>query len=81
MHKSISHWLKERITKEERESALYEFQNMLETEGKFPRTPFLLLRSFKDLLELIGGALLGIMLGVFSVLIVFIVFVKLLHVL
>jgi hypothetical protein len=54
-------------------------QASAEEKGEIPRMPFLLMRKFRRPLQYIGGFLVACAAGLFSILLNFIIFVRILH--
>lgn len=67
------------LEKRERKRLFSELQTSAEKEGQVPSAPFFLLRKMAYPLQCIAGVLLGIFLGVFTLLANFLVIVWLLH--
>jgi hypothetical protein len=68
------------LEKIERKRCLSRLQALAEEKGEIPRMPFLLLRKWGRRLQYAGGFLLGCFIGIFALLVSFIVFVRLLHI-
>lgn len=67
------------LERQERQRCLLTLQERAEAEGQIPPRPFLLLRAMARPLHYVGGILLGIFLGVLTLLLNFYVFVWLFH--
>lgn len=68
------------LEKKEKRRFFHQLQSRSEEEGHIPPMPFLFFRNMAYPLQYIGGILLGICLGVSTLLFIFILFVFLLHV-
>ncbi len=68
------------LEKKEKRRFLSQLQSRSEQEGHVPSMPFLFFRNMAYPLQYAGGILLGIFLGVSTLLFIFILFVFLLHV-
>jgi len=77
---TLSNNLRKRIEIEERWHIRKEIQGSLEKLGIIPTMPVLLSRIYGSYLEMGAELLLGGMIGVFSLIINFIIFVFLLHI-
>jgi len=77
---TLSDNLKKRIEIEEKWDIFKKHQDNLENKGIIPKTPFLLLRRYENYLEGAAEILVGCIIGVFSLMINFIIFVFLLHI-
>jgi hypothetical protein len=67
------------LEKRERKKFLSQLQASGERTGHIPPTPFLLLRKMALALQYAGSVLLGIFLGIFTLVFNFVLFVWLLH--
>ncbi|MFX0201096.1 MAG: hypothetical protein ACFFCW_33675 [Candidatus Hodarchaeota archaeon] len=67
------------LERREREKFLSQLQATAEKMGYIPPAPFLLLRKMARPLQFVGGMLLGISLGIFTLVLNFFLFVWLLH--
>lgn len=67
------------IEREERERLLSELQRKREEEGIIPKTSFLFSIRFRYFFECIGAVCIGCLMGAFTLLANFIIFVWLLH--
>ena len=67
------------LERRERKKLLSYFQGAAEKTGHIPPIPFLLLRKMARPLQYAGSVLLGIFLGIFTLVFNFVLFVWLLH--
>jgi hypothetical protein len=67
------------LERRERKKFLSQLQASAEKTGHIPPTPFLLLRKMARPLQYVGGALMGIFLGILTLVFNFVLFVWLLH--
>lgn len=67
------------LEREERQKALAELQAAAQEQDDIPGFPFLLLRDMASPVQILGGVVIGILLGVFTLLSNFLVVVWLLH--
>ncbi|MCF6158407.1 MAG: hypothetical protein E3K32_07510 [wastewater metagenome] len=67
------------LEKRERKRFFYQIQRESEEKGLIPPAPFLFLKTMVRPLQYTGGILLGVFLGIFSLIFVFLLFVYLLH--
>ena len=71
---------KNKIEIEERYNVFSKFQKELELEGVIPPTPALFLRRYRKILESISGVLIGVAIGISSMILVFYVVNFILHI-
>ena len=67
------------LEREERKKLFSKLQTAAEEKGDIPPMPFLMVRKTAYPLQYTGGALLGISIGIFTLVFNFILFVRLLH--
>jgi len=67
------------LERKERRRFFFQLQALAEEEGHIPPMPSLLLRKTAHPFQYIGGILLGIFLGLFTLIFNFLLFVWLLH--
>lgn len=77
---NISEEIKKRTEIQEKWRVFSEMQKTLEQEGTIPMTPVLLLRRYENFLETFANILLGSIIGLFTLLLNFIIFAFLLHI-
>jgi len=69
------------ISERERKKFLSHLQVLAEKEGQIPSMPFLFLRTMAQPLRYAGGFLLGLFIGVFTIIVAYYVGIMLLHIL
>ena len=67
------------LEKKEKKRFLSQLQSRSEKEGHISPAPFLFLRKLGNILQYTGGILLGIFSGIFTLLLIYIMVVYLLH--
>lgn len=67
------------LEKIERKRFFIQIQAQAEKEGHVPRMPFLFLRKLSKYLQYTGGILLGIFLGIFTLILTYLSIVYFLH--
>ena len=67
------------LEKKEKNKFLNQLQSKSEEEGHISPAPFLFLRKLGNILQYTGGILLGIFSGIFTLLLIYIMVVYLLH--
>lgn len=68
------------INEVERKKFISELQSGAERDGHIPPMPPLFLRKMEKPLQFVGGALWGILLGMFSVVVTYVIVVMIFHI-
>ena len=69
------------IKERERKKFLAHLQALAEKEGQIPSMPFLFLRKMAQPLRYTGGFLLGLFIGIFTIIVAYLIGIILLHIL